>query len=156
MTTVAAPERARRAQPSRPSAAPQRQPLRVVRPAPRRTGRVSNKGLMVGPALVLIALLIIAGAQTVLAQGQVSLGTLQSQVAAAQTQRLNLELRVAAEEQPSAVAAEARKLGMVVAPTVSDLPPAAQTSTTQKSSKKQSTDKSSGQRSKSNSKSGNR
>jgi hypothetical protein len=92
----------------------------------------------------------------VLAQGQVSLNNLQSHVAAAQTQRLNLELQVAAEEQPSAVAAEARKLGMIVAPTVSDLAPAAQPSTAERSSKKQSTKKGSSQGSNSNSKSGNR
>jgi hypothetical protein len=99
-----------------------RRDLRVVRPAPKRTSRLARRAVFIGPALVLGSLLSVAGAQAYLAQGQVRLSSLQADVAAAQTKRLDLELQIANEEQPSSVMAAARQLGLVVPSKISDLP----------------------------------
>jgi hypothetical protein len=70
----------------------------------------------------LLALLSVAAGQTVLTEGQVNLGKLQSSVATAQTQRLDLELQVAEEEQPGAVVAAATRDGMVAPARITELP----------------------------------
>ena len=83
---------------------------------------------------MLLSLLAVAGAQTFLAQGQVRLTGLQAEVQAAQTKRLDLELQIANEEQPSAVMAAARQLGLIVPSEITDLPavtlPSSSSSTT--------------------------
>jgi len=77
--------------------------------------------VFVAPALVLASLLAVVGAQAVLTEGQVRLTGLQAQEAAAQAKRFDLQLRVAQEEQPSAVVAAARAQGMVVPSSVTDI-----------------------------------
>jgi hypothetical protein len=72
--------------------------------------------------LVLLSLLAVAGAQTYLTEGQVRLTGLQAAVSAAQTKKLDLELQIADEEQPGAVMAAARALGLVEPTKISDLP----------------------------------
>ena len=100
----------------------ERAELRLVRPEPKRTGRAARRAVYIGPALVLLSLLSVAGAQTYLTQGQVRLTALQADIAAAQTKRLDLELQIADEEEPSAVMAAARQLGLVEPSKISDLP----------------------------------
>jgi len=119
-TTAAQPER-RVPSPS-PVTAEQRRALRVVRQAPKRRGRARHRAWAIGPGLVLLALLSVAAGQTVLTEGQVNLGKLQSSVATAQTQRLDLELQVAEEEQPGAVVAAATRDGMVAPARITELP----------------------------------
>lgn len=99
--------------------------LRVVRPEPARTGRGARRAIFIGPALVLLSLLVITGAQAFLTEGQVRLTGLQADVAAAQTKKLDLELQIADKEQPAAMIAAARRLGLVVPSKISDLPAAA-------------------------------
>jgi hypothetical protein len=120
VTTV--PQAERRAQSPSPAPAEHRRSLRVVRPAPKRRSQPGHRVWIIGPVLVLLALLSVAAGQTVLTEGQVSLGTLQSQVSAAQTKRLDLELQLAQEEQPSAVIAAATRNGMVVPSEINELP----------------------------------
>lgn len=76
---------------------------------------------MIGPALVLSSLLSIVIAQALMTQGQVRLTYVQGQVAAAQTQRLDLELQVAQEEQPANVIAAARDQGLIEPSGITDV-----------------------------------
>jgi hypothetical protein len=101
--------------------APERD-LHVVRSDTRRTGRVARRAAYIGPVLVLLSLLAVAGAQTYLTEGQVRLTGLQAAVSAAQTKKLDLELQIANEEQPGAVLAAARALGLVEPTKISELP----------------------------------
>ncbi|MGO9341989.1 MAG: hypothetical protein ACLP6E_05655 [Acidimicrobiales bacterium] len=103
------------------SEAPRRE-LHVVRPDTGRTGRAARRAVYVGPVLVLLSLLAVAGAQTYLTEGQVRLTGLQAAVSAAQTKKLDLELQIADEEQPGAVMAAARALGLVTPTKISELP----------------------------------
>jgi hypothetical protein len=96
--------------------------LHVVRPDTRRTSRVARSAAYFGPVLVLLSLLAVAGAQTYLTEGQVRLTALQAAVSAAQTKKLDLELQIANEEQPGAVLAAARALGLVMPTKISELP----------------------------------
>jgi hypothetical protein len=128
VTTVPQPER--RAQSPSQAPAEHRRSLRVVRPAPKRRSQPGHRAWIIGPVLVLLTLLSVAAGQTVLTEGQVSLSTLQSQVSAAQTKRLDLELQVAQEEQPSAVIAAATRDGMVVPTEINELPAVVTTPTT--------------------------
>lgn len=118
--SIAPPES--RVQPDSPDLEQQRRELHVVRTAPKRTGLLRGRLVLVAPALVIVSLLGVAGAQAVLTEGQARLNTLQAQVSAAQTRRFDLELQVAQEEQPSAVVAAARAHGMTVPPVVIDIP----------------------------------
>jgi cell division protein FtsL len=118
--SIAPPES--RVQPDSPDLEQQRRELHVVRTAPKRTGLLRRRLVLVAPALVIVSLLGVAGAQAVLTEGQVRLNTLQSKVSAAQTRRFDLELQVAQEEQPSAVVAAARAHGMTVPSVVNDIP----------------------------------
>ncbi len=99
-----------------------RRELRVVRPEAARTSRTARRAVLIGPVLVLVTLLGVAGAQAFLTEGQARLTNLQAEVAAAQTKRLDLELQIADEEQPAAVMAAARQLGLVAPLKISDLP----------------------------------
>lgn len=116
------PTSERRAQTVAPELEERRQDLHVVRPAPRRTGLSRGRLVLVGPVLVILSLLAVVGAQAVLTEGQVRLTNLKAQVSAAQTKRFDLELRVAQEEQPSAIVAAARAQGMIVPTVVSEIP----------------------------------
>jgi hypothetical protein len=118
--SIAPPES--RVQSDVPDREQQRRELHVVRTAPKRTGLLRGRLVLVAPALVIVSLLGVAGAQAVLTEGQVRLNTLQAQVSAAQTRRFALELQVAQEEQPSAVVAAARAHGMTVPSVVNDIP----------------------------------
>lgn len=131
MTIASAPERTRRQSAAR---APARQPrqLHLVRPAQKRSSRVTSRLIWIGPALVLAALLAVAGAQTMLAEGQVSLARVQSQITTAQIQRLDDELALAREEQPSAIVGDAARQGMVVPRSITDLAPVDPGATTSK------------------------
>ena len=51
-----------------------------------------------------------------------NLTKLQAEVSAAQTKRFDLELKIALEEQPSAVIAAARAQGMIVPSIIHDIP----------------------------------
>jgi cell division protein FtsL len=102
--------------------APHRRGLHLVRPQPRRSRRVTNRLVFVGPVIVVATLLSVVVAQAVMTQGQVRLTGLQAQVAAAQTTRMDLELQVAQEQQPQAVIAAARRLGLAEPGQISDIP----------------------------------
>ena len=118
--SIAPPES--RVHPDSPDLEQQRRDLHVVRTAPKRTGLLRGRLVLVAPALVIVSLLGVAGAQAVLTGGQLKLNTIQAQVSAAQTRRFDLELQVAQEEQPSAVIAAARAHGMTVPSVVTDIP----------------------------------
>jgi hypothetical protein len=96
--------------------------LDVVRSAPKRTRLWRTRLVVVAPVLCVVSLLAVAGAQAVLTGGQVKLTKVQAEVSAAQTKRFDLELKIALEEQPSAVIAAARAQGMIVPSVIHDIP----------------------------------
>jgi hypothetical protein len=96
--------------------------LHVVRSSPKRGGRHQGRSVFIAPVLVLLSLLAVAGAQAVLTEGQVKLSNLQAAVSAAQTNRFDLELQVANQEQPSAVISAARRDGMISPAGVTNIP----------------------------------
>ena len=96
--------------------------LDVVRSAPKRTRLWRTRLVVVAPVLCVLSLLAVAGAQAVLTSGQVKLTKVQAEVSAAQTKRFDLELKIALEEQPSAVIAAARAQGMIVPSLIHDIP----------------------------------
>ena len=120
MASDAATTSARRAPREVATGAP-RFALRVVRNSARRTGRGARLVLLMGPVLVLLSLLAVVAAQALLTEGQVTLTNLESKAAAAQTNRFGLELKVASEEEPSAIVAAAKGQGMVTPAVVHDL-----------------------------------
>jgi hypothetical protein len=105
-----------------PAPGARRRELHVVRSSPKRGGRHQGRSAFIAPALVLLCLLGVAGAQAVLTEGQVKLSNLQAAVSAAQTNRFDLELQVAQQEQPSAVISAARRDGMVSPAGVTNIP----------------------------------
>lgn len=121
MAVATGPARLRRDQ--APLRAPARRPpLRVVAPQrrPPRPARRSGVGLAL--AVVLVALLAVAGAQAYLVQGQVRLAHLQQQLGSAQGRQRDLEAQVARLEDPAAVVGQAQRQGLSVPQQVTDLP----------------------------------
>ena len=121
MAATTVTPRARRA-PHEVPAEPQRRRLHLVKPRARRSRRFASRLVFVGPVLVMSTLLSVVGAQALMTEGQVRLTTLEAQVSAAQTTRMALELQVAQEQQPQAVIAAARRLGLVEPGQISDIP----------------------------------
>jgi cell division protein FtsL len=111
--------RARRAFTETPE--PSHRRLHLLKPSPRRRRRLASRLIVVGPALVLLSLLSVVIAQALMTEGQVQLTNMQGQVSAAQTTRLDLELEVAQEEQPSNVIAAARSQGLVEPSGITDI-----------------------------------
>jgi hypothetical protein len=119
MATATVNPRARRAFTETPE--PSQRRLHLFKPSPRRGRRLTSKLIVVGPAFVLISLLSVVVAQALMTEGQVRLTVLQGQVSAAQTERLDLELEVAQEEQPGNVIAAARNQGLVEPAGITDI-----------------------------------
>jgi hypothetical protein len=118
------PSRERHSHVQNPVENPQRRHLGVFRPDQSREKLRRPRAFVIGPVLILIALLAVVAAQAVLMQGQVTLTNLQGEVASAQNSRYDLQLEIAKEEQPSTVVAGAKRDGMVVPQVLNELPAA--------------------------------
>jgi cell division protein FtsL len=135
MTATTAPERAAHipAHVPAPRPRPAERPnhLRVVAPS----DRVRRRRLTPGAAVLLTAglfatLLAVAVAHTVLAQGQVRLDELDSQLVEEQARYQELRTKVAELESPTRIVAAANEMGMVIPDDLQYLqPPATEVST---------------------------
>lgn len=129
MSAILAPERVpapRHAprpapQPSRrPSQRPAPRPddrskhLRVVRPDERPRRHLSPKTGVVLTALLFLTLFAIAGAHSLLVQGQIRLDDLDTQLTSEQARYQELRKDVAAMESPERIVSAALELGMVI------------------------------------------
>lgn len=128
------------------SPAPNKRQLRVVRSTPKQPPLRRPRAFYIGPAIFVLCLLGVVGAQVVSMQNQVAITNLQSDLTNAQNQRYDLQLKVADEEQPSVVVQGAGKQGMVVPPVVHELPAAGTgfSSSANSTSKEQSSGSSTG------------
>jgi cell division protein FtsL len=100
--------------------APSKRQLRVVRTTPKQPRSRRPRAFYIGPALVLACLLGVGAAQAISMQSQVAITNLQSDLSNAQNQHYDLQLKVADEEQPSAVVSGAKSQGMVVPQATAD------------------------------------
>jgi hypothetical protein len=125
MAISTAPNRERHSHVASPEQSPPRRHLWVFRPAQKRERLRRPRAFVIGPVLVLVALLAVVAAQAILMEGQVTLTKLQGDVSAAQISRYDLQLKIAGEEQPSTIVAAAKRDGMIVPSVLNELPPAA-------------------------------
>ncbi|MDP1819293.1 MAG: hypothetical protein Q8K58_05290 [Acidimicrobiales bacterium] len=93
--------------------APSREHLRVVTPEERIRSRISPAMGAVLTALVFAVLFAVAGAHTILVQGQVRLDGLDAQLSAEQARYQVLRKEVAEMESPERIVAAAEERGMV-------------------------------------------
>jgi cell division protein FtsL len=115
--------RAATAPQQRPST--RRPPLRIFEPQPRQSTRrrLSRRGLLwVAGLLVLGSLLIVVVADTVVAQGQVRLADMQTQISGQLTTQKAMQTEVAELAAPDRVVAEGIAQGLTAPPQVVDLP----------------------------------
>ncbi len=113
-----------RAQPRSTPPGDRRPPLRVVERTPRRrsgTG-VHRSTMWMSVLLVVGSLLAVVVGDAMITEGQVSLTTTQSQVAAAVTAQKAYQVAVAQMAAPPVVVAQAESQGLVAPTTVVDLP----------------------------------
>lgn len=97
-----------------PRHAPGERPeLRVVQPGERTLRRLTPLGGVVLSALLFVVLAALAGAHTLIAQGQMRLDDLDAQVQQEQTRYQQLRKDVAAAESPERIVAAAQADGMV-------------------------------------------
>jgi cell division protein FtsL len=140
MSTVMAPAPALRPSPRpaprvdprpvrRPAPADQRKHLRVVQPHERTVRRLTPKAGVALTALVFATLFAVAGAHTVIAQGQIRLDDLDRQVQTEQARYQQLRKNVAQQESPERIVAAAEAQGMVTPQDLVYLQPPAADST---------------------------
>ncbi len=107
----------RRPAPQRPVRRPTEQErtphLRVVQPGERSLRRLTPFGGLVLTAFVFVVMAALAGAHTLIAQGQIRLDELDKQVRTEQARYQELRKDVAGMESPERVVAAAEELGMV-------------------------------------------
>jgi cell division protein FtsL len=108
--------------PARPAERPSTRPaapgtrsghLRVVRPGERTGRRLTPYGGLVLTAVVFVVMAGLAGAHTLIAQGQIRLDELDAQVRTEQARYQRLRQEVAAAESPERIVAAAESQGMV-------------------------------------------
>jgi hypothetical protein len=97
----------------RPAPAERREHLRVVRPDERTMRRLTPKAGVALTALLFATLFAVAGAHTLIAQGQIRLDGLDEQVRTEQARYQQLRKDVAEGESPERVVAAAEAQGMV-------------------------------------------
>ena len=115
------PRPARRPAPQRPVRRPSEQErseerrghLRVVQPGERTLRRLTPFGGLLLTAFVFVVMAALAGAHTLIAQGQIRLDELDGQVRTEQARYQQLRKDVAGMESPERVVAAAQSLGMV-------------------------------------------
>jgi cell division protein FtsL len=140
MSTVMAPAPALRPSPRpaprvdprparRPTPAERPNHLRVVQPQERTVRRLTPKAGVALTALVFATLFAVAGAHTIIAQGQIRLDSLDGQVQTEQTRYQQLRKDVAQMESPERVVAAAEAQGMVSPQDLVYLQPPAATAT---------------------------
>jgi len=108
-----------------PRPAARRPPLRLFEPAPKRSAsrrRGRRAQLLVSGVLVVGSLLAVVVGDTMVAQGQVRLSGLQSQVTAAQVAQKAAQVAVAQLAAPDRVVAQGIRLGLTAPAQVVDLP----------------------------------
>lgn len=108
-----------------PRPAARRPPLRLFEPAPRRAlsrRRGRRAQLLVSGALVVGTLLAVVVGDAMVAQGQVRLSGLQSQVSAAEVAQKAAQVTVAQLAAPDRVVAQGMRLGLSAPAQVVDLP----------------------------------
>jgi hypothetical protein len=118
MAGVVAAERLRRPQP-----VPGHEDAGAVEaPSGRGTDRTLRRTTVASAVLVVTSLLVVAGANAYLTQGEVQLTRVQEQLTAALGTHAALEQQVSTLGAPSAVVAQAQRHGLVAPQKVTDLP----------------------------------
>ena len=111
-------------QPTRRRAEPSARPnLRVVQPGERTLRRLTPFGGVVLTALLFVVLAALAGAHTLIAQGQIRLDGIDEKVQAEQLRYQQLRKDVAQAESPERIVAAAEAQGMVAPSDLVDLQP---------------------------------
>lgn len=110
---------------SDPRTAPRRPPLRLFEPAPRHktgTRRVRRTSVWLSALLVVGSLFAVVAGDTLLAEGQVHLSSVQRELAAATQQQKAAQIAVAERAAPPVVVSQAERQGLVAPSQVVYLP----------------------------------
>ena len=91
-------------------------------PRGRGSGRALRRTTVAGAVLVVTSLLMVAGANAYLTQGEVRLTRMQVQLTTALGRHADLEQRVSTMAAPAAIVAQAQRNGLVAPQKVIDLP----------------------------------